>query len=125
MKGHKPAEHKGMAQFFKFLGDDDQQAWWHQVTGYLPISQSAVRKLQGDGWFQKHPNYFAAFDQISSGKTTAQSQGIRIGNYQAVRDALEAELETVVAGSKTAKQGLDDAVKKGNDLLKEFAALYK
>jgi sn-glycerol 3-phosphate transport system substrate-binding protein len=42
-----------------------------------------------------------------------------------VRDALEAELETVVAGSKTAKQGLDDAVKKGNDLLKEFAALYK
>ena len=125
MKGHKPAEYKGMAQFLKFLGDDDQQAWWHQVTGYLPVSQSALRKLQADGWFQKHPNHFTAFDQISSGKTTAQSQGIRIGNYQAVRDALEAELESVIAGNKTAKQGLDDAVKKGNELLKEFAALYK
>ena len=125
MKGHKPAEYKGMAQFLKFLGDDDQQAWWHQVTGYLPVSQSAFRKLQADGWFQKHPNHFTAFDQISSGKTTAQSQGVRIGNYQAVRDALEAELESVIAGNKTAKQGLDDAVKKGNELLKEFAALYK
>jgi sn-glycerol 3-phosphate transport system substrate-binding protein len=125
MKGHKPAEYKGMAQFLKFLGDDDQQAWWHQVTGYLPVSQSALRKLQADGWFQKHPNHLTAFDQISSGKTTAQSQGVRIGNYQAVRDALEAELESVIAGNKTAKQGLDDAVKKGNELLKEFAALYK
>ncbi len=125
MKGHKPAEYKGMAQFFKFLGDDEQQAWWHQVTGYLPISQSAVRKLEADGWFKKHANHFTAFDQISSGKTTPNSQGIRIGNYQGVRDALEVELENVVAGNKSAKQGLDDAVKKGSELLREFASLYK
>jgi len=125
MKGHKPAEYKGMAQFLKFLGDDDQQAWWHQVTGYLPISQSAVKRLEAEGWFKKHPSHLTAFDQISSGKTTPNSQGIRIGNYQGVRDVLEAELESVLNGSKTAKQGLDDAVKKGNELLREFASLYK
>jgi hypothetical protein len=34
-------------------------------------------------------------------------------------------MENVVAGKKTPKQGLDDAVKKGGEILKEFASLYK
>jgi sn-glycerol 3-phosphate transport system substrate-binding protein len=34
-------------------------------------------------------------------------------------------MENVFAGKKTAKQGLDDAVAKSGDILKEFAALYK
>lgn len=65
------------------------------------------------------------FAQITSGRTTVNSQGIRLGNFVAIRDAIEMELENVLAGKKSAKQGLDDAVAKGNDILKEFAALYK
>ena len=34
-------------------------------------------------------------------------------------------MENIFAGKKTAKQGLDDAVAKRNEILKEFAALYK
>jgi hypothetical protein len=34
-------------------------------------------------------------------------------------------MENIFSGKKTAKQGLDDAVAKSTDLLKEFAALYK
>ena len=34
-------------------------------------------------------------------------------------------MENVFAGKKTAKQGLDDAVAKGNEILKEFAAQNK
>ena len=48
-----------------------------------------------------------------SGKTTANSQGVRLGNFVAVRDTIEAELENVVGGKKTSKQGLDDAVTEG------------
>jgi len=40
-------------------------------------------------------------------------------------EAIEGEMENVIAGKKTSLQGLDDAVKKGNELLKEFAAMYK
>ena len=38
---------------------------------------------------------------------------------------IESELENVFAGKKTAKQGLDDAVTKSNEMLKEFAAANK
>jgi sn-glycerol 3-phosphate transport system substrate-binding protein len=62
---------------------------------------------------------------MAAGKTTPNSQGIRLGNFVSVRDAIEEQMENIFSGKKTAKQGLDDAVAKSNDVLKEFAALYK
>ena len=125
MKGHKPEEYKAVAKFLEFLGKTDQQAWWHATTGYLPISQSALKALQATDHFKKNPDMWTAFAQITKGKTTANSQGLRIGNLVAIRDNIEAELENVLSGKKNPKQGLDDAVKKGNEFLKEFASMYK
>lgn len=125
MKGKKAEEYKGTAKFLDFLARPEQQAWWHAATGYLPVSKSALKVLQGTDHFQKNPDMWTAFNQIMSGKTTANSQGIRLGNFTSVRDNIEAELENVAGGKKTPKQGLDDAVKKGGAILKEFASLYK
>jgi sn-glycerol 3-phosphate transport system substrate-binding protein len=125
MKGAKPEEYKGVAQFFKYLASTENQAWWAGVTGYLPISNAAVKALEASGHFQKNPNQFTSIKQMNSGKTTPNSQGIRLGNFVSIRDAIEEQIENVVGGKKTPKQGLDDAVAKGNEILKEFAALYK
>jgi sn-glycerol 3-phosphate transport system substrate-binding protein len=62
---------------------------------------------------------------MSAGRTTPNSQGIRLGNFNSVRDAIEEQMENIFSGNKTPKQGLDDAVAKSNDVLKEFAALYR
>jgi sn-glycerol 3-phosphate transport system substrate-binding protein len=125
MKGHKPEEYKAVAKFLEFLGKTEQQAWWHAQTGYLPISNSALKALQATDHFKKNPDMWTAFAQITKGKITKNSQGIRLGNLVAIRDNIEAEIENVLAGKKTSKQGLDDAVKKGNEILKEFADMYK
>jgi sn-glycerol 3-phosphate transport system substrate-binding protein len=125
MKGKKAEEYKGVASFLAFLGKPEEQAWWHASTGYLPLSKSALAALQKTDHFQKNPDMWTAFNQITSGKTTANSQGIRLGNFTAVRDNIEAELENVIGGKKTPKQGLDDAVAQGNKVLKEFASLYQ
>ena len=123
-KGHKKEYYKGVAKFLEFLGQTEQQAWWHANTGYFPLTRAAVKALPEDH-FRKNSNLWTAFAQITSGKTTPNSQGIRLGNFVAVRDAIEAEMENVFSAKKTPKQGLDDAVKKGNQTLKEFASLYK
>jgi len=125
MKGHKAEEYKAVAKFLEFLGKTEQQAWWHGETGYLPISNSALKALEAAGHFKKNPDMWTAFAQITKGKTTKNSQGVRLGNLPAIRDIIEAEIENVVAGKKTSQQGLDEAVKKGNEMLKEFAAMYK
>ena len=114
-----------MAKFFEFLGKTEQQAWWHAETGYLPISNSALKALQATDHFKKNPHLWTAFAQITKGKTTKNSQGVRLGNLSAIRDVIEAEIENVLANKKTSQQGLDGAVKKGNEMLKEFASMYK
>lgn len=125
MKGHRPADYRAVARFLEFLSRTEQQAWWHATTGYFPISTAAVKQLQQAGHFEKNPNLWTAFAQITGGRTTANSQGIRLGDFVAIREVIETELENVLAGKKSARQGLDDAVARGNQILKEFAALYQ
>ena len=125
MKGAKPEEYRGVAQFFKYLASTENQAWWAGVTGYLPLTNAAVKAMESSGIYEKNPNLKTAVSQMNSGKTTPNSQGIRLGNYPSIRDAIEEQMENIFSGNKTAKQGLDDAVAKASDILKEFAALYK
>jgi sn-glycerol 3-phosphate transport system substrate-binding protein len=124
MKGHKKEHYKAAAKFFEFLGQPEQQAWWHANTGYFPLTRAAVKALPQDH-FRKNSNLWTAFAQITKGRTTSNSQGIRLGNFTAIRDIIEGEMENVFAGKKTPQQGLDDAVQKGNGTLKEFTSLYK
>ncbi len=124
MKGHKKEIYKGVAKFLEFLGQPEQQAWWHAQTGYFPLTRAAIKALPPDH-FRNNSNLWTAFAQITKGKTTANSQGIRLGNFAAVRDIIEAEMENILSGKKSPKEGLDEAVKKGNVVLKEFASMYK
>ena len=124
MKGHNKEGYKGVAKFLEFLGRPEQQAWWHAQTGYFPISRAAIKALPEDH-FRNNSNLWTAFAQITKGKTTPNSQGIRLGNFAAVRDTIEAEMENILSGKKSPKEGLDEAVKKGNVILKEFASMYK
>ena len=124
MKGQKAGDYKGVAQFLKFISDPHQQMWWSVTTGYVPITQTAIKNLEAGYHFKKNPEQWTALSQLS-GTPTANSRGHRLGNMAQVRDAIEPELENIFAGKKTAKEGLDAAVAKGNDILKEFAAANK
>jgi sn-glycerol 3-phosphate transport system substrate-binding protein len=125
MKGARAEEYRGVAQFFRYLASTENQAWWAGITGYLPLTNAAVKAMEKSGIYQKNPHLKTSVNQMNSGKTTANSQGIRLGNYVSIRDAIEEQMENIFAGKKTARQGLDDAVAKSRDILKEFAALYK
>jgi sn-glycerol 3-phosphate transport system substrate-binding protein len=125
MQGLSPADYRGIAQFFKFLAAPEQQAWWHQATGYVTITNASLKYLAQTNHFLRNPDQWTAFAQLTSGHNTPNTQGIRLGNFVAVREAIEGELENILAGKKSVKQGLDDAVAKGNEVLKEFASLYK
>jgi sn-glycerol 3-phosphate transport system substrate-binding protein len=125
MQGLPSADYQGVARFFKFLAEADQQASWHQTTGYVTITNASLKYLGQTNHFLRNPDQWTAFAQLTSGNNTPHTQGIRLGNFAAVRDVIEDELENILAGKKSVQQGLDDAVGKGNEILKEFASSYK
>ena len=125
LEGHGPAEYRGVARFLEFTARVDQQAWWYRATGYLPASHEVLRRLQTEGWFARHPSHAATLTQISGGEGQGVGRCFRVGNLGAIRDTIEVEFEAVLSGRKTAKAGLDDAVRRGNELLKDFADSYR
>jgi sn-glycerol 3-phosphate transport system substrate-binding protein len=125
MRGLPPADYRGIAQFFKFLAEPDQQAGWHQTTGYVTITNASLKYLGQTNHFLRHPDQWTAFAQLTSGNNTPNTQGIRLGNFVAVRDVIESELENILARKKGVQQGLNDAVSAGNKILREFASGYK
>ncbi|MBS0222258.1 MAG: extracellular solute-binding protein [Proteobacteria bacterium] len=123
MKGHKSEEYDGAAAFLEFLAKPDLQVWWHQVTGYVPTSNTAYRMAKEQGYYKEHPTREIAILQLNRGTPTPNSQGFHFGNYTQATFALREEMESVFANKKTPQQGLDDAVRRGNELLRQFEKL--
>jgi sn-glycerol 3-phosphate transport system substrate-binding protein len=126
MRGHGPADDKAVAQFLKFIIETPQQKWWAAATGYVPVTKSAVESQEDDGFYRQNPEQWTAMSQLLNAKPTANSQGLRLGNYVQVRDAtIEFELESIFTGRKTVKEGLDAAVHRGNAILRQFRVTHE
>jgi sn-glycerol 3-phosphate transport system substrate-binding protein len=109
-----------MAQFLNFLSDTEQQADWAQATGYVPITNAAAQLMEDRGFFEQNPGTDVAIKQLSLNAPTANSAGLRFGNFVQIRDIINEELEAIWAGDKTAQEGMDAAVERGNELLRRF-----
>ncbi len=127
MSGKTPAELKGVARFFSYLSRPEVQAEWHQNTGYLPITRAAYDLTVKSGYYQKFPGTEVALRELLDTKRVPQpfSRGIRLGNHLMIRAVVDEELEQAWAAVKPPKQALDDAVKRGNDLLRRFERANK
>lgn len=120
LKGKSDEQYRGVASFLSFLSRAEVQADWHQFSGYLPITEAAYQLSEGQGFYQQNPGTDVAVKQMTSGVPTANSKGLRLGNFVQIRDIINEELESVWAGDKTAQQALDAAVERGNELLAKF-----
>jgi len=117
----KPKDHyKGVAQFFTYISSPEVQADWHQSTGYVPITLAAYELTRKQGFYEKNPGRDIAVLQLTNKPPTENSRGLRLGNFVQIRDVEDEELEAVWSGKKTAKEALDAAVQRGNELLRKF-----
>ena len=58
--------------------------------------------------------------ELTNKEPTDNSRGLRLGNMVQMRDDWSEEIEAALAGKKSAKQALDDAVTRGNQTLRQF-----
>jgi sn-glycerol 3-phosphate transport system substrate-binding protein len=120
LRGHSEQSYRGVAKFLTYLSLPDVQAWWHQETGYVPITLQAAELSRQQGFYARNPGYDIAIQQLNLNTPTANSRGLRFGNFVQIRTVINEELESVWAGDKTAANALDDAVRRGNRLLRRF-----
>lgn len=125
-KGQSKEQLRAVWAFFKYLGQPKVAVEWHKGTGYFPSVNSAVQELLGEGWFSKDQNYLTAFLQILSGRRdTAAATGVRMGPFVQIREFENTAIEKAVSGQLSPKAALDEAARKANQLLGDFAQMNR
>ncbi|MFV1991258.1 MAG: extracellular solute-binding protein, partial [Acidimicrobiales bacterium] len=68
--GLSEVEQDGALAFMNFFSNPENAALWHQVTGYIPITNAATALLESEGWFEESPNSAVASDQLNAAADT-------------------------------------------------------
>jgi sn-glycerol 3-phosphate transport system substrate-binding protein len=113
--GKSKAEYKAVADFFSFISLPEMQAYWHQETGYVPITTAAYELTKSQGYYNAK--------QLLNKSPTGNSMGIRFGNFAIIREIEDQTWEDILAGKISVKDGLDKMVREGNVKLREFERL--
>ena len=125
LKGQDKGDYKGVSKFMTYLSSAEVQAWWHQETGYVPITKAAYELSKKQGFYDSNPGTDTAILQLSLNEPTPSSRGIRFGNFVQIRDVINEEMEAIWSGDKTADEGLAAATERGNALLRKFEKANK
>ncbi|WP_457755644.1 ABC transporter substrate-binding protein [Thermodesulfatator indicus] len=118
-KGHSKKEIEAAKEFLLWFTNTENEVRWHKGTGYFPVRESAVNVLKFEKWFDKHPAYKAAFDQLLQTKVNRATQGALIGNFPEIRTIIEEAIQEILAG-KPINYVLNEADKKADNALKRY-----
>ncbi len=119
------AEYKGTAEFIKFLSEPKQAASWSQATGYVPVTTSGFDLIKQGDFYASNPGADLPVEQLQRGTVTPNSKGFRLGRMAELRNIQYEEVEKAFQGQQTAQQALDNAVTRGNKVLREFEKANK
>lgn len=119
------AEYKGVAEFLKFMSRPDNDALWHQHTGYVPVTLAGYEESKKQGYYKENPGADVAIIQLTRGTPTKNSMGFRLGRMAELRNIQYEEMEKAFQGQQTAQQTMDNAVTRGNKVLRQFQASVK
>jgi sn-glycerol 3-phosphate transport system substrate-binding protein len=66
LRGASAHEKQAAWQFLRWMVARRQAMEWATSTGYIPITGAAVEELTRAGYYDAHPNYRVALDQLAS-----------------------------------------------------------
>jgi sn-glycerol 3-phosphate transport system substrate-binding protein len=114
------AEFRGAARFLAFLMEPQRMADWSKSTGFLPATNAAFDLVKKEGFYAANPGRDVPILQLTRGTPTANSGGYRFGRWTEIRDMYHEEVERALQGAQSAQAALDNAVRRGNEALRQF-----
>lgn len=126
MKGHDQAEVEGAKAFLDFLRKPEQQMAFTAATGYVPVTNDVLEAINksGDAKAAKYATAAIGIESMNQ-PPTADSRGIRLGFYVQFREIFMEETQKAYGGQQTMQVSLDNAKKRGDELLRRFEQTYK
>jgi sn-glycerol 3-phosphate transport system substrate-binding protein len=126
MKGHSKQEVEAAKAFLDFLRRSEQQMFFTAATGYVPVTTDVLDAIAKSA-DANSPKYVTAKVGVESlnQPATLDTRGIRLGFYVQFRQVFMEETQKAFAGKQTMQVALDNAKKRGDELLRRFQQTYK
>ncbi|MEP0942760.1 MAG: extracellular solute-binding protein [Rhizobiaceae bacterium] len=123
MSGKSEEENKGVADFLAFLTQPEMQYFWHQETGYVPITNAAYDLAKKEGYYNSTPDAEIGIQQLNQpgGEWT---KGYRLGYYVQIRDVMYKHFDDIFSGKASVDDAFSAMEEESNDLLARFHATY-
>lgn len=116
LAGKKSSDYKAVAHFVAYLLQPDVQKEWVKATGFLPLTPAALDTLATEG--APAEVLRAVVGRLSEKSFVTAARPKTMIGMDRVHTILGEELEAVWANRKPAKEALDDAVTRGNAVLR-------
>jgi sn-glycerol 3-phosphate transport system substrate-binding protein len=115
-------EFRAVAEFFRFISRPEVALKWHTDTGFLPVRLAAFEAAKAAGFYAQNPGADVPIQQLlrGGGQMTGNTRGIRLGGFVEIRVIMQEEIERALQGHQTAQQAMDNAVTRGNQVLRNF-----
>jgi sn-glycerol 3-phosphate transport system substrate-binding protein len=124
LNGLDTATEDGALAFMNFFSNPENAAAWHQLTGYVPITEDAVALLETEGWYDESPNSKVASDQLAAAQNTPASLGALLGNFVGIRDVITLAIEDILVNDLDVTTRMGQANEEANKSLTEYEQLY-
>ena len=113
-------EFKGVAKFLEYLKSTPVMTDWAKTTGFLPATNAAFKYLTDEGYYAQNPRAAVAIGSLANGKQGDNTGGYRFGRWTEIRDFYHEEVEKALQGKQSAKDAIDNSIKRGNAALRAF-----
>jgi len=100
VRGHTAAQDKAVAAFLGWLAQPQQAAMWHQQTGFLPLTQAALRQTPAS--YYSGLEQWGALVQGYAKPPVALNRGIRVNHYPQIRRLFARALDKALRGEMPA-----------------------
>ena len=110
--------------FLSYMLNPENDASWHQETGYIPVTNAAIQLLEAEGWYEESPNSLVASEQLAAAPETPATQGALVGNFVAIRDVVTEAIEDILVNDLDVAERMEQANGAAQQLLDEYNALF-
>lgn len=113
MKKAPEAQKRAAWEFIRWMSEPAQTARWSMETGYLPVRRSALALPEVKAFYDKHPDYRTAMDQLEHAVRFPFTPAL----LEIQRNLLQPRLEAPVVGEDLPGAVLEQAATQADRLL--------
>jgi len=120
--GLDEATRDGALAFMQYLNNPANAARRHQETGFIPITRSATRLLDGEGWFARGPHHRVALRQLDATDGSPAARGALVGDLASIQEVLVRAMRDVLADGAAPEKRFEQAADEAESLLDDYNA---